>query len=272
MRSSKWGVTVLLSLWSVSVAGVAAAEQAAPAADAPQEALQLVKEPRALASLRAMSDRLSATPSFTVAARNVVPMLGPNGQWVSLVGTARVTLQRPDKLFIERGGDQLPMKVYYDGKSLTLYEPVQNLYAVAPARATLDAALTEVLGAAIASFPYLEVLLSDPYAAMTAGLQGALYVGETTLDGVRTDHLALVSPGVDWEIWIGSDDRLPHLVQARYVDLPKTPTITTQFHDWNLKPQIAAGTFALDQATRATQIEYAPPAAPEPATREGGKP
>jgi len=74
-----------------AIAGTASAQQPAPSAAAPAAStyapaaqIQLVKDPRALASLKAMSDRLASTKSFTVRAENTVPMLGPNLQWISL--------------------------------------------------------------------------------------------------------------------------------------------------------------------------------------------
>jgi hypothetical protein len=252
-----------------ALAGTATAQQAAPSATPPAAAqgtpaaqLQLVKDPRALAALKAMSDRLTAAKSFTFRTHNTVPMLGPNLQWISLVGTARVALERPNKVFVERSGDQTPMEVYYDGKTLVLHEPREKLFAEVPAPATIDATLADVFGPALAGFPYLEILMADPYAALTADLGGALYVGHSIVDGVKTEHLAFRGPGVDWEIWIGAEDKLPRLVQAKYVDLGKAPTITTQFSDWILNAQIPAATFKLEKAAGAQQIEFVRPAAP----------
>ena len=261
-----------------AIAGTVSAQQPAPSTAAPAAtqgasapAIQLVKDPRALAALKAMSDRLGTAKSFTVRAENTVPMLGPNLQWISLVGTARVALERPSGLFIARGGDQPPLEIYYDGKTLSLHEPTEKLYAEVPAPATIDATLTGSFGPALAGFPYLAVLLSDPYAALTKDLGGALYVGHSTLDGVKTEHLALRSPGVDWEIWIGAEDRLPRLVQAKYLDLGKAPTITTQFHDWKLDAQIPAATFKLEKAATARQIEYVKPEPPLAVPPKTGK-
>lgn len=251
-----------------AVATTGAAEKAAPsgppaaAPGAPAAQIQLVKDPRALAALEAMSNRLAAAKSLTFHVHNSVPMLGPNLQWVTLLGTARVALERPNKLFIERGGDQVAMSVYYDGKAITFYEPQQKLFAEVSAPATIDATLAEVLGPSLAGFPYLEILLADPYAALTADLGGALYVGHSTVDGVKTDHLAFRGPGVDWEIWIGVDDKLPRLVEAKYVDLGKAPSITTRFTDWKLDAPIPASTFTLEKVAGAQQIELARPAAP----------
>jgi hypothetical protein len=252
-----------------ALAGTASAQQAAPSTTLPAAAqgtpaaqLQLVKDPRALAVLKAMSERLATAKSVTFHAHNSVPMLGPNLQWVTLLGTARVALERPNKLFIERGGDQTPMEIYFDGKTLALHEPRAKLFAETPAPGTIDAALAEVLGPSLAGFPYLELLLADPYAGLTAGLGGALYVGHSTVEGVKTEHLAFRGPGVDWEIWIGAEDKLPRLVQAKYVDLGKAPAITTRFTDWRLDAPIPASTFTLEKAAGAQQIELARPAAP----------
>jgi len=253
-----------------AIAGAVAAEQPVQSA-APAASVQLINDPRALATLKSMSERLASARSLTVRTDNTVPMLGPNLQWISLVGTARVALERPNGLFIARAGDQTPMEIYYDGKTLTLHEPVERLYAEVSAPATVDATLTEVFGPALAGFPYLALLMSDPFAALTTDLGGALYVGHSMIDGVKTEHLALRSPGVDWEIWIGAEDRLPRLVQAKYLDLGKAPAITTRFHDWSLGPQIPAATFRLEKAAGAKQIDYVRAGAPVAASPTAGK-
>lgn len=262
-------VSILVGGLVCAMAGAAGAQQAAPSgappADvkgAPAAQVQLVKDPRALTILKAMSDRLAGARSFTVQVDNSIPMLAPNLQWVTLLGTADVALERPNKLFIARGGDQTPMEVYYDGKMLALHEPRERLFAEIPAPATIDATLAELLGTALAGFPYLEVLLADPYAALTADLGGALYVGQSTVDGVKTEHLAFRSPGVDWEIWIGAEDKLPRLVQAKYLGLGKAPTVTTRFKSWNLDARIPATRFTLEKASDSRQVEVVGPAAP----------
>lgn len=248
--------------------GALAAEQASGAhpAAAGASALHAVKDPRALTVLKAMSDRLAAATAFTVRTVNSVPMVAPNGQWVSLIGNSSVALQRPDKLFVERGGDQVPIEVYYNGRTLTLYAPAEKLYAEIAAPATIDATLREAFDVAEHSFPYVEVLLADPFAAMSADLKGALYVGESTIDGVKTEHLALTSHGMDWELWIGAEDKLPRLVQVKHVDIEKVPTVTTRFFDWKLNPIIPEARFTFAGAGDAQRIERIRAQGPQGAT------
>jgi hypothetical protein len=265
-----------------AMAGTAMAEGTVPAAGAQRAAppappspaaaqpvpIKPVKDPRALALLKKMSERLAAAKSFTVRARNIMPMIGPNGQWISLIGSARVALERPDKLFVERGGDQAAMDFYYNGKTLTLYAPVAKLYTEIEVPSTIDAMLQSALDVSENTFPYLEVLLSDPYAAMTADLDGAVYVGESTVDGVRTAHLALASDWVNWEIWIDATDQLPRMVSAKYIQIEKMPTILTEMYDWKLNPHIPAATFVFEKAPDAQKIVHKGP--PEPAPAQPG--
>jgi hypothetical protein len=159
-------------------------------------------------------------------------------------------------LFVERGGDQVPMEVYYNGRIVTLCAPVEKLYAEIAAPATIDATLREAFDVAEHGFPYVEVLLADPYVALSADLKGALFVGESTIDGVRTEHLALTGHGVDWEIWIGAEDKLPRLVQVKHLDIEKVPTVTTRFFDWKLNPTIPEARFTFAGAGDAQRIEH----------------
>jgi hypothetical protein len=257
-------------LYAMAGTAVAGETPPGPAAQSalPAAPIKPVKDPRALDLLKKMSERLAAAKSFTVRARDIVPMVGPNGQWISLIGSVHVALERPNKLLVERGGDLAPMDFYYDGRTLTLYAPAEKLYAETQAPSTIDAMLHGAFDYAEHDFPYIEVLLSDPYTAMTQDLTGALYVGESTIDGVKTEHVALTSTGVDWEIWIDAQDNLPRVVFAKYVQIEKVPTVLTEMYDWKLNPQIPAATFVFEKAPEAQKIEYK--RSPKPAPAKAG--
>jgi len=72
-----------------------------------------------------------------------------------IVYTSRydVTMQRPDKLRILMPGDGPASEFYYDGKSMVVYAPAENLAAVADAPPTIDAALKAVFDKAAIFYP-----------------------------------------------------------------------------------------------------------------------
>ncbi|MCB1965236.1 DUF2092 domain-containing protein [Accumulibacter sp.] len=223
---------------------------AAPAAE--------VKDQRALTLLKGMSDKLASAKTVGFKVRSLVPMPAPNGQYISLFGTSRVLMQRPDKLFVESRGDLFPIDLYCDGQTVTAaVGPGNELYAqqAAPG-STIDAILEKEHPAADALAPFVDLLVSDPYARLAKDLSGAFLVGESTVGGVQTEHLAFTAKGVDWEIWIGTKDKLPRLVIVAYRSGERQPGFTVEFSDWKLDAPIPAQAFKVVLPKDATQLEF----------------
>ena len=127
--------------------------------------------------LKATSARLAAAKSmsFTATVGYEFPSkLGP-----PIVYTVRydVTMQRPDKLKIVMPGDGPASEFYYDGKTMMAYAPAENLVAVADAPPTIDAALKAAYNNAAIFFPFTDLLVADPYVALTDGAILAFYIG-----------------------------------------------------------------------------------------------
>ena len=74
-------------------------------------------------------------------------------------------------------------------------------------------------------------------------LSSAIWVGQSKIGGVKTDHLAFTAKGIDWEIWIGTRDKLPRLMVVSYRDGERQPTFTVEFSDWKLDAPVSAQTF-----------------------------
>lgn len=64
-----------------------------------------------------------------------------SGQRIDNGVSAEVTIVRPNRLRAERKGDLVNQAFYYDGKTLTLYNPEEKAYASQPAPATISGTL-----------------------------------------------------------------------------------------------------------------------------------
>lgn len=247
------------------------AADAAPAvAAAPAAEPAPVIDQRALDLLKKMSDTLSQAKSVSFQARSMVPVRTPDGLWVNLYGTSQVLVQGPDKLFARTAGDFAPYDFYFDGKTITAYSPAKNLYAVKAAPATIDGMIDQAYREEGRSFPYADILVSEPYAVLTKGLTGARYVGQSEIrplvgpGGIKTDHLVFSNKGVQWQIWIDANDHLPRLVCATYLSDASEPSYTVEFGDWKLNEPVMADVFVFKNTTNAGQVEFKSPVAAEP--------
>jgi len=255
----------------------APAKAAKPAKKAAAPEYKLVLEPRAMDLLKTMSAKLSAAKSMSFTA--VVGYEYPSKLGPPIVYTMRydVTMQRPDKLRILMPGDGPASEYYYDGKTATAYAPVENLAAVAAAPPTIDEALDAAYKKAAIFFPFEDLLVADPYAAMTEGAILAYYIGPSSVvGGVKTDMVAWANKEVHLQIWIGADDKLPRRVRAMYSADPLALRHQVDFSDWQIDPAVSPDTFVSAKAQTAGRMEFAAPAPPpkgvKPLTTEKSKP
>lgn len=255
---------------AASHAGAAAATRSAspakaakPTAKWADSGFKSVVEPRAMELLKAMSTRLAAAKSmsFTATVGYEYPSkLGP-----PIVYTVRydVTLQRPDKLRIIMPGDGPASEFYYDGKAMIAYAPTENLAAVADAPSTVDETLKAAYRTAGIFYPFTDLLLADPYAALAAGAKLAFYIGPSGLvGGTRTDMLVWADDDVFLQIWLGADDKLPRRVRATYRADPLRLRHEMELTNWQLDPAVAPDTFVSAKAQSAGRMAFAAPALP----------
>jgi len=248
---------VLLAITALLACGgaYAAPDKPEPPGAPPKE----IKEERALKLLRGMSDTLTKAKSLSFKARSLVPFAVPTGQYVSLFASSRVVLQRPDKLYVETRGDLFANDLYFNGKTMTAVALGKKHYSQRQAEgATIDAIVKDAYPGSDALAPFVEMLVSDPYAVLTKDLSSAIWVGQSEIGGVKTDHLAFTAKGLDWEIWIGTRDKLPRLMVVSYRDGERQPTFTVEFHDWKLDAPVSARTFNYTIPKGAVKLEFRP--------------
>lgn len=252
---------------SKAVSATQEEEAVKEATQAPAEEAAQTIDQRALDTLKTMSNTLAQAKTMSFQVRSMVPIRTPDGIWINLYGTSRVIMQAPDKLFAGTAGDFAAHDFYFDGKTITSYSPDKNLYTVRPAPATIDAMIEDEYTKYGKSFPYADILVSEPYEVLTDGLTGALYVGVSTLrpltgpGGIKTEHLVFSNKGVEWQIWIGSEDHLPHMVVATYLDDTSEPSYSVEFGDWKINDPVDPTVFVFGNASNASKVEFRDPAA-----------
>ncbi len=235
-------------------------------------------ESRALDLLRQSSRRLASATSMAFTA--TVSHEFPSDYGVPLEFFIRydVALKRPDKLKVVIPGDGPASEFYYDGKQMTAFMPSEGLVAVASAPATMDEALKMAFQAADIYFPFSDLILSDPYAALAEGVKLAFVVGESeVVGGIKTDVVAWASDDMFLQIWIGREDKLPRRYRAVFLNDPMMLRHEIVLTGWRLDGVKASGLTPPRVPASARRIEFAKPSAwPSPdkglGAGEAGKP
>ena len=245
---------------AAQTAAAPAAKPAAKKAAAKPAPFKAVLEPRAVELLKGMSARLAAAGSlsFTAVASYEYPSrLGP-----PIVYTMRydVALQRPNQLKIVVPGDGPATEFYWDGKEMVAFAPAENLVAVASAPPTLEGALKQAFDTAAIYFPFTDLLLSDPYAAISPGAVTAFVVGPSAIvGGVKTDMIVWANNDVFLQIWLGAEDKLPRRIRAQFRADPKKLRHDLELSNWQLDGPLAAETFSTAKARAGQPMAFATP-------------
>jgi hypothetical protein len=243
----------------------APAKAVKPAKKAAQPEYKMVLEPKAMDLLKAMSTKLAAAKSMSFTA--VVGYEYPSKLGPPIAYTMRydVKMQRPDKLRVLIPGDGPASEFYYDGKTMMAYAPAESLVAIADAPPTIDEALKAAYNTAATFFPFTDLLVTDPYVALTDGAILAFYIGPSgVVGGVKTDMVAWANKDVFLQIWIGVDDKLPRRVRAIYAADSLQLRNELELSNWQLDAAIAPDAFASQKAQAAQRISFANPAATAP--------
>ena len=245
---------------AAQTAAAPAARPAAKKAAAKPAPFKAVLEPRAVELLKGMSARLAAAKSlsFTAVASYEYPSrLGP-----PIVYTMRydVALQRPNQLKIVVPGDGPASEFYWDGKEMVAFAPAENLVAVASAPPTLEGALKQAFDTAAIYFPFTDLLLSDPYAAISPGAVTAFVVGPSAIvGGVKTDMIVWANNDVFLQIWIGTEDKLPRRIRAQFRADPKKLRHDLELSNWQLDGAVPADAFSTAKAKAGQPMAFATP-------------
>jgi hypothetical protein len=218
-------------------------------------------DPQAAARVRASTDFVARQTSFAVQVRNTLEVVLESGQKIQFDHRARQIVQRPDRMRAERVGELVDQVFIYDGKSLTLHNPAQNVYATTPVPPTLEGMLDVARDRLDIVAPAGDLTRRNAYDILMDGVTQGFVVGKAVIEGMRCDHLAFRAPHVDWQIWIQEGAQpLPRKLVITSRDVANAPQFEVVVTQWDLQPAITPQTFTFVPPAGARQLEFLPPA------------
>jgi hypothetical protein len=215
-------------------------------------------DPQATAILKRSMDFLAGLKAFSVEADSTIEATLTSGQKLQFDSASTVTLQRPDKLVARRAkGDVVEQSYYYDGKTLTLFNPREKYYATLKAPPTIEQALDFARDTLDVVAPAGDLLYRDAYEMLMQDTTAGFVVGKSFVGGVRCDHLAFRKADVDWQIWIQEGATpLPRKYVITSTKEAGTPDFTVLMHKWNVAPQITGGMFVFKPPQGAKRVDF----------------
>jgi hypothetical protein len=216
-------------------------------------------DPAATQILQRMTAYLANLQTFSVHTQNNLEDELDSGHRVDYDISAEVTISRPNKLRGERKGDLIDQTFYYDGKTLTLYNPSENVFATEPAPGTIEEMLDytrESLGLIV---PVADLVYRNAFPLLMQDVNLAVVVGKSVIGGVRCDHLLFSRPGVDFQVWVAdSGEPLPYKYVVTDTGIPSRLSISTIMSDWNVSPSVADSRFNFVPPKEAESTSFMP--------------
>jgi len=212
--------------------------------------------PDAISALQKMGDFLRNQQSFSVQARMTTDDQLASGQKVQFGGTVDLKVRRPDRMRVDITGDRRNERLYYDGKTFTVFGPNTGYYATFAAPGTL-AELKDVLEKQYAiDLPLADLFYWGTDRDGRAAIQAATRVGTANVDGFVTDHYAFRQKDVDWELWIEQGARpVPRKLVITTTSEKSRPQHATVLN-WDLSPKFEDQLFTFVPSDKAHKIEF----------------
>ena len=181
------------------------------------------------------------------------------GRSCSISAIEDVALRRPGGLYVEWHGDLGDRQFWYDGKSVTLYDPAAPFYATEAAPPDIDSMLDSLVPRLDFAPPLADFLYNDPYQTARRKVQYGFYLGINDVNGRSCHTLAFVEQDIDWQIWIDTGPQLiPCKLVITYKTQPGQPQFAAIFTDWNFAPRIAEPIFTPELPPGTEKIPFLP--------------
>jgi len=214
-------------------------------------------DPDALQILKRMTDYMGSLETFSMHTENSFEDVLVSGQKIQYDFSTSVVISRPDKLFAERTDGAVDQFFVYDGAMLSMYESGHDIFAAVTAPDNLDDMLVFSRDVLDLVPPAGDMVFTNAYELLTAGITSGFVVGEAIIGGVRCTQLAFTTPLVDWQVWVAEGNKpLPVKYVLTTRDDPAQPQFITLISLWNTDPMIPEGLFDFIAPATAAVTEF----------------
>ena len=205
--------------------------------------------------LKAMSDYVSSMKTIELTFDSDIEVITPQMEKIQFTNSGELLLSRPDKLRAHRLGGYADVALFFDGKTASVYGKNINGYAQFNIPGTVDQLVEALrLGYGVA-LPGADLLLSNSYDVLVAGVQEAKHIGRGVIDGVECEHLAFRNFDTDWQIWVeAGKSPIPRKMVITSKTLNSAPQYTLRVKSWKAGVEPARDAFAFTPPAGAEKL------------------
>jgi hypothetical protein len=214
-------------------------------------------DPEAHRLLRQMGKYLGDAREFSFRAAITYDVVQAGSQKIQYGGTSRIAMRRPNKLHVRYSGDERETRVFYDGKTFIILNPLKKVYTKTSVPPVIDAAIDQVFEKHGFTVPIADLVYQDPYRVLIENVESGFLVGRAWIKGKPTFHLAFTQNEIDWQIWVEDGPRpLPRKLLITYKNEPGSPQYTALLSGWNFQPRLSDSFAEFHPPIGSDEIEF----------------
>jgi hypothetical protein len=214
--------------------------------------------------LRGTCDFLAQTKAFAVHAEIWKDEVLSSGHKIQVTRSIEMDVRRPNRLFVDQRAHRKGRTIWYDGKSVTVLDRAQNLYATANAPDSIDQLLDQLSDNYGITVPLEDLAVADPYENAIKHATAGGYFGDEPVFGVKCKHIGFSTDRIDWQLWVADGMQpLPKKLVITYKNEDQSPQYTAIFTKWELTGRASDLVFQFVPPHGAEQIPIIPQHTPE---------
>jgi hypothetical protein len=210
-------------------------------------------DPKAV--LKAMSDYASSQKTIELAFDSDIEVITPQLEKIQFTSSGEVLLSRPDKLRAHRTSGHADVALFFDGKIASVLGKSHDIWTQFEAPGTVDQLVAGLRAGYGVSMPGADLLLSNPYDVLVAGVEEAKYIGHGVVDGVLCEHLAFRNFDTDWQLWVETGATpVPRKMVITSKTVNGAPQYTVRIKSWKTGVEAAPGAFTFVPPATAKKV------------------
>jgi len=191
------------------------------------------EEGDAKAVLKAMADYVSSQENIELTFDSSIEVITPQLEKIQFTNSGEVLVNRPAKLRAHRVGGYADVALFFDGKTVSVLGKNINAYAQFDSPGNIDQLIETLRAGQGVALPGADLLLSNAYDALVAGVIEAKHIGRGVVHGVECEHLAFRNFDTDWQLWVEVGEQpIPRKMVITSKTLNSAPQYILLVKDW----------------------------------------
>ena len=209
----------------------------------------------AKAMLKAMSDYVGGQKTIELTFDSDIEVITPQMEKIQFTNSGEALLSRPDKLRARRVGGYADVAMTFDGKTVSILGKHLNGYAQIDTPGNVDQLFGALRAGHGVALPFADLLLTNSYEALVAGVMEAKHIGRGVIDGRECEHLAFRNFDTDWQLWVEVGARpIPRKMVITSKTLNNAPQYTLRVKTWNTGVKPAPDAFVFVPPANAQKL------------------